>query len=359
MLLLTTEITIIGGGPAGMCAALAAAKQGAEVTILERETELGGQLVKQTHQFFGSEKQYAGVRGIDIGDLLEEKIKDSSYIEVKTDSTVQAIYHDGIIAFEEEEVYKKLSSRQTIIATGASEKMLPFPNNDLPGVYGAGAVQTLMNQHGVVPGEKVLMIGAGNIGLIVSYQLMQAGVEVKGIIEGTSEIGGYHVHAAKIRRMGVPILTNHTIKEAIGDDYVEGAVICELDENWEQVEGTEEEVEIDAICLAVGLSPLQELLRHIDCKMEYVPELSGYAPVRDENLETTISGYYVAGDVSGVEEASSAMMEGRIAGFAAAEAIGYDENAQKLKEEYRKELEILRSGPVGEEIRKGLKEIVI
>jgi sarcosine oxidase subunit alpha len=357
--LLTTEIAIIGGGPAGMCAALAAADQGAEVIILDREKELGGQLVKQTHRFFGSEKQYAGVRGIDIGTLLEEQVHNHAGIEVKTDSTVLSIYHDGVIAFEEKDTYKKLTSRQTIIATGASEKMLPFPNNDLPGVYGAGAVQTLMNQHGIVPGEKVLMIGAGNIGLIVSYQLMQAGVQVEAIIEGASQVGGYKVHAAKIRRMGVPILTSNTIKEAIGDECVKGAVICELDSNWDSVEGTERELDVDAICLSVGLSPLQEILRHIKCEMKYVPQLSGYVPIRDENLETNISGYYVAGDVAGVEEASSAMMEGRIAGLAAAEAIGFAENVDELKEEYCKELQILRSGEVGKEIRTGLKELVI
>ena len=92
-----------------------------------------------------------------------------------------------------------------ILATGASEKFLEFPGNDLPGIYGAGAVQTLMNVAGVKPAERVLMVGAGNIGLIVSYQLMQAGVEVAGIIEAAPKIGGYLVHASKIRLSGLGI----------------------------------------------------------------------------------------------------------------------------------------------------------
>ncbi len=355
--MLTTEIAVIGGGPAGLCAALAAAGQGAEVTIIDRESTLGGQLVKQTHQFFGSEEQMAGTRGIEIGEILAEKCKNHSHIEIMTDCPVLSIYHDGVIALEKEERYEKMVARQTIIATGASENYLPFPNNDLPGVYGAGAVQTLMNQYGVLPGNKVLMIGAGNIGLIVSYQLVQAGVEVAEIIEALPEIGGYHVHAAKIRRMGVDISVSHTITKAIGENWVEGAEICQVDENWQKVSGSERELDVDAICLAVGLSPLQDLLRHIGCEMEYVPELGGYTPVRDENMETTISGYFVAGDVAGVEEASSAMMEGRIAGAEAAQAIGYDKNADEVKEKYQSELETLRAGPVGEEISEGLNKV--
>jgi sarcosine oxidase, subunit alpha len=128
-----------------------------------------------------------------------------------------------------------------IIATGASEKFLGFPNNDLPGIYGAGAVQTLMNVYGVKPGNNVLMVGAGNIGLIVSYQLMQAGVNVEGIVEAAPRIGGYLVHASKIRRMGVPIYTSHTVKEAHGTDTLTGATIIQLDETWQPIPGTEKE----------------------------------------------------------------------------------------------------------------------
>lgn len=357
-MLLTAEITVIGGGPAGMCAALAANEQGASVIVLERNKNLGGQLVKQTHMFFGSEKQYAGIRGIDIASMLEEKCRNNNNIEVRTDADVLGIYHDGVITFEQGDRYRKLNGEQIIIATGASEKVIPFPNNDLPGVYGAGAVQTLMNEHGVIPGENVLMVGAGNIGLIVSYQLLQAGVNVKGIIEAAPFIGGYKVHAAKVERLGVPILTSHTIREALGEKYVEGAVITELDSNWEPIPGAERTIEVDTICLAVGLTPLQELLRNVECKMKYVSKLGGYVPVRDENLETSIDGIYVAGDVSGIEEASSAMMEGRIAGYAAAETLGY-EDKNNLKEEFRRELRILRSGKVGKHIREGLQEIVV
>lgn len=353
--MLHTEVAIIGGGPAGMSAAIAAANQGARVTLFDMGKKLGGQLVKQTHRFFGSEKEYAGIRGIDIAKILTEEVEKNKLIDVKLDTTVLAIYSDGVISYEQGKEYKRMTSEKTIIAAGAAEKMLLFENNDLPGVYGAGAVQTLMNQHGIVPGNKVLMIGAGNIGLIVSYQLMQAGVKVAAIIDAAPKVGGYLVHASKIRRLGIPILTQHTIKKALGNETVEGAVICEVDDKFNPIEGTDQTIDADIICLAVGLSPQGELVRQAGCEVKYVPSLGGFVPLRDENLQTTAKGIYVAGDTAEVEEASAAMVEGTIAGLSAAESLGYGTNIAEIKESFKNDLDILRSGAVGEKIKSGLQ----
>jgi sarcosine oxidase, subunit alpha len=353
------EILIIGGGPAGLSAAAAAANLGAGVLILERDDKLGGQLVKQTHKFFGSQKQYAGDRGYQIGHLLIEQCSANPNIEVWSETTALGIYDDGVVTAEKVGKHLKIKPQKIIVATGASEKMITFPNNDMPGIYGAGAVQTLMNVHGIVPGQRVLMIGAGNIGLIVSYQLLQAGVEVAAIIEAAPTIGGYLVHASKIRRAGVPILTSHTIKEAYGEQSVEGAIICMLDENWQAIPGSEQDLKVDVICLAVGLSPLTELCFQADCEMKYVPELSGHVPLRNDYLETTRHGLYVAGDVSGVEEASSAMVEGRLAGLSAATSLGHGRDAApKLQAEALAELSELRAGPAGQKTLQGLKKLM-
>ncbi len=353
------EVLIIGGGPAGLCAAAAAADLGAGVLIIERDDKLGGQLVKQTHKFFGSRKQYAGERGYQIGNLLIEQCSTKAKVEICSGTTALGIYEDGVVTAEKDGQHLKIKPQKIIIATGASEKMITFPNNDMPGIYGAGAVQTLMNVHGIVPGQRVLMIGAGNIGLIVSYQLLQAGVDVAAIIEAAPTIGGYLVHAAKIRRAGVPILTSHTIKEAYGKESVEGAILCRLDENWRPISGSEQDLKVDVICLAVGLSPLTELCFQADCQMHYVAELSGHVPLRNEYLETTRPGLYVAGDVSGVEEASSAMVEGRLAGISAAYSLGYGKDAAlKLQAEALAELSELRAGPAGQKTMQGLKKLM-
>ncbi|WP_041275973.1 NAD(P)/FAD-dependent oxidoreductase [Desulfosporosinus acidiphilus] len=352
------EVLIIGGGPAGLCAAAAAAELGAGVLLLERDDKLGGQLVKQTHKFFGSKKQYAGERGYQIGNVLIEQCSAKPKVEVWSEATALGIYDDGVVTAEKDGQHIKIKPKKIIVSTGASEKMIAFPNNDMPGIYGAGAVQTLMNVHGIVPGQRVLMVGAGNIGLIVSYQLLQAGVDVAAIIEAAPAIGGYLVHASKIRRAGVPILTSYTIKEAYGKESVEGAIICQLDEHWQEIPGSEQDLTVDVICLAVGLSPLTELCFQADCQMKYVPELSGHVPLRNEYLETTRPGLYVAGDVSGVEEASSAMVEGRLAGISAAYSLGYGQDtAAKLQEDALAELSELRAGPAGQKTLQGLKKL--
>jgi sarcosine oxidase subunit alpha len=349
-----TEIAVVGAGPAGLSAALAAASCGARVTLIDREDRLGGQLVKQTHKFFGSQKQRAGIRGIAIGTDLADRAMSDPNIDVMLECTALAYYSDNVLTLEQREKYIKMKAQRLVVTTGASEKMLPFPNNDLPGIYGAGAVQTLMNVHGVKPGQRVLMIGAGNIGLIVSYQLLQAGVGVAAVVEALPRIGGYAVHASKIRRMGVPILTSHSVKEAHGKDVLEGATVWRIGPDWQGIPGTEKYIECDVMCLAVGLSPLTELLWQAGCEMKYVGALGGHVAIHDDNLETTAKGVFVAGDASGVEEASSAMVGGRLAGYSAAASLGRCPDFQQKKAEALEQLSELRAGPTGEKIRKGL-----
>ncbi|MBN2286061.1 MAG: FAD-dependent oxidoreductase [Tissierellales bacterium] len=357
--MIQTQLAIIGGGPAGLCAAISAAESGSKVLLIERNDTLGGQLVKQTHMFFGSEKQYASTRGIDIAKILLDKLEEhKDNITIMKDTTVLGIYEDGVItAMRDEDKYMKIKPEALIVATGASEKFLAFPNNDLPGIYGAGAVQTLMNVHGVKPGNKVLMVGAGNIGLIVSYQLMQAGVKVEAIIDAAPKIGGYLVHASKIRRMGVPIYTSYTVKEAIGSDALEKAIIWKLDEAWKPIAGSEISFDVDVMCVSVGLTPLNELLVMSGCEMQYIPELSGIVPMRNENYQTTVPHIFTAGDSCGVEEASSAMVEGYLAGLCASDHIGnrhpmYEEK----KADFINQLEGLRSGPEAAHIRSGVEK---
>jgi len=348
------EVVVVGSGPAGLSAALAAAEEGARVCLLERDHFLGGQLVKQTHMFFGSEGQYASHRGLEIKNILENQAKDHPQITMFTGANVLGYYENGALLVEHNREAVRFYPEKLIVASGAREKVLNFPNWDLPGIYGAGAVQTLMNVDGVRPGKRVVMVGAGNIGVIVSYQLVQAGVEVAAILEASPLIGAYLVHASKVRRLGIPIYTSTTVQEAHGDQCLEGITTVRLDEDWSPRAGTEEEMDLDVLCISVGLAPLAELLVQAGCRTEYVPELGGYTPVRDDKFETNVPGIYVAGDVSGIEEACSAMVEGKLAGMYAAASLGYAQaDFWKRVHEARRDLAVLRKGPVGEVIRKG------
>jgi thioredoxin reductase len=225
---------------------------------------------------------------------------------------------------------------------------------------GAGAIQTMINVHRVLPGRRVLLLGSGNVGLIVAYQLLQAGAEVVALVEALPQIGGYGVHAAKIRRAGVPILVSTTITQACGSPSVSGVVLSQLDGGGKPLAGSETTLAVDTVGVAVGLTPLAELAWLAGCQFVFSPRLGGHVPLHDDNMETTRPGVYVAGDITGVEEASSAMEEGRMAGIAVAQALGLADPAVTAADmiEVRTRLELLRAGPFGLARRTAKAEII-
>jgi sarcosine oxidase subunit alpha len=353
----TTEICVIGGGPAGLEAALAAKELGAEVMIIDDNPILGGQLIKQTHKFFGSKAHYCGVRGIDIATILSEKATNMR-IQVVNNATVVGYYDNDTLGILREDSLLSLRAERYIFATGATENMLAFENADLPGVYGAGAVQTMMNVFGVIPGKRAVVIGSGNIGLIVPYQLLQAGVEVAAIVEIMDHFGGYYVHGAKIKRAGVPIYLKHTVIEAQGKESVEAAVISKVGDDYTCLLGTEKTIECDMILIAIGLSPLCELLYQAGCRIDYLPELGGHIPYHDQHMQTSKPNIFVCGDLACIEEASTAMLEGRIAGARAFESLhGKKAEAETLARNAQKELGIIRTSPFEERIVFGKKKL--
>ncbi|MGM0421315.1 MAG: NAD(P)/FAD-dependent oxidoreductase, partial [Bacillota bacterium] len=350
------ELVVVGAGPAGLSAAIEAARAGVDVLLIDENRKAGGQLFKQIHKFFGSSAHRSGVRGIDIG---KELINESRHlgVDVWLDSVVIGVFAGNQLAVERKlaDGNKRLETIQTqklIIATGASEKVINFAGWTLPGVMGAGAAQTMINVHRVLPGKQVLMIGSGNVGLIVSYQLIQAGAEVVGVIDAAPEVGGYGVHAAKIERLGVPIYLKHTILQARGEqeEGVTGAVVAQVDDSWQAIPGTEKELDVDVITIAAGLKPLAELANMAGCASTYISELGGWVPLHNENMESTVSGLYVVGDVTGVEEANTALEEGRLAGLDAAEKLGKLPPAESFeqKAEVKERVRGLRLGPFGE-----------
>lgn len=353
---ITTDIAVIGAGSAGLSAAYQAAAAGADVLVIDENELPGGQLFKQIHKFFGSREHQAGVRGFNIGTQLLERVEKSG-AKAMMDSLVYGLLPDKSMGLVSGGVNYTVKAKKIIIASGAKENYMAFPGSTLPGVMGAGAAQTMININRVLPGKRIVMVGSGNVGLIVSYQLLQAGAEVLALVEGAPAIGGYGVHAGKIRRAGTPIFVSHTVKRVWGDGAVEHVEIAAVDASWNPVPGSEKVFEADTLCLAVGLNPMTELAWMAGCEFVFIPVLGGHVPMHDENMETTVPGIYVAGDVTGVEEASSAMEEGNLSGVAAAEALGCisKEEAQHKKAEIRARLDTLRSGMFGKK-RKTAKE---
>ncbi|MCH4199967.1 MAG: FAD-dependent oxidoreductase [Clostridium tyrobutyricum] len=344
------DVIVVGAGPAGLSSAIEAAKRGLKVVVFDENSRPGGQLFKQIHKFFGSKEHKAKIRGFKIGEELLKDANDTG-VECVLDAVVIGLYLDKevVVKIGDEVVHYKGDT--VIIATGASENMVTFDGWTLPGVVGAGAAQTMMNLHGVQIGKKILILGSGNVGLVVGYQLLQAGCEVVAVVDAAPKIGGYGVHAAKMARCGVPFYLSHTIIKAEGDECVTGVTIGEVDGRWKIIPGTEKHFDVDTICLAVGLSPMSQLTKMAGCSMEENPKKGGLVPVCDEYGETSIKGIFAAGDVSGIEEASSAMIGGKISGVSACYRLGFIDK-QELKtvtDDLRKALSSLRQGMFGPE----------
>ena len=337
------DMIVVGAGPAGLSAAIEAAKHGVKPIVFDENARPGGQLFKQIHKFFGSKEHKAKIRGFKIGEeLLEEAEKYG--VEVVLNATVVGLYPDKEVTVRIEGEIKHFKGDSILIATGASENMVNFKGWTLPGVIGAGAAQTMMNLHHILPGKRILMLGSGNVGLVVSFQLMQAGCEVVALCDAAPRIGGYGVHAAKVARCGVPFYLSHTIVEAEGDECVTGVTIGQVGPDWKIIPGTEKHFDVDTICLAVGLSPMSQLLDQAGCRMKDTK--GGFVPDCDEEGQTSVPGIYAAGDVSGIEEASSAMIEGRMSGITIAEYLGFAENEEKEAriKELEAQLDTLRQG---------------
>ena len=214
-----------------------------------------------------------------------------------------------------------------MVATGAREKMLSFPGNTLPGIYGAGAFQTLVNRDLVKSARRVLIVGGGNVGLIAGYHAIQAGIEVVALVEALPRVGGYKVHADKLKRLGVPIYTGHTVVAARGTDKVETVTIARLDEHWKVVPDTHRTFEVDTLLMAVGLAEVNEF----------------YLKAQKWGMDA-----FCAGDAQEIAEASAAMFTGKIEGFKIAQSLGIE--AGDIPGEWDAKAAILKSKP-GREVR--------
>lgn len=343
------EVIVVGAGPAGLGAAIEVAKAGGKPLLLDENSRPGGQLFKQIHKFFGSKEHYAGTRGFVIGQQLLDTAHELG-VDFQLDTKVWGIFSDGSITATDGEKSVRYRGRYIILATGASENALSFPGCTLPGVITAGAAQTLINVEHVLPGKQIVVVGSGNVGLIVSYQLMQAGARVKAILEALDQVSGYEVHAAKVRRAGVPIMLSHTVARALGSQALEAVEIARLNESMCPVPGSEQIIHCDTLCLAVGLTPRVDLASVSKCSMVYSPALGGILPWHDESMHTSEERIFVAGDLAGIEEASTALDEGRMAGISAAHKLGLigEEEYRNQKEQIMRRLDVLRAGPVGE-----------
>ncbi len=321
---LEIPVLIIGGGPAGMSAAIQLGQRGIKTLLVDDKDRLGGKLVLQTHRFFGSiNAVYAGTRGIDIATKLEGQVREHDAVEIWLNSAALAVFSDGKVGvLRGAQSYVLIRPQVLLVAAGAREKSLAFRGNTLPGVYGAGAFQTLVNRDLVAAAERLFIVGGGNVGLIAGYHALQAGIQVVGLVEALPECGGYKVHKDKLHRMGVPIYTSHTILSANGAEQVESVTIAQVDKAFKPIPGTEKSFACDTVLIAVGLDPVSEF----------------YAKAQQFGLTA-----FAAGDAEEIAEASAAMFSGKIKGLEVARALGHE--VGEIPSDWYRTAELLRSKP--------------
>lgn len=306
-----TTVAIIGAGPAGLAARAKLNELAIPNIVIDSQDKTGGQFLMQTHRFFFFEEKnlFGGRRGFDIAsDLVGESSEG-----IMLNCTVWDIMQDKRIAAKNirtGEIFY-VDCDQLIVATGAVPYFPAFANDDIPGVYTAAVVQKMMNRELTLLGKNILTVGAGNIGYLTSYQLMQAGANVKAIIEAMPREGGFPVQANRVRRLGIPILTAKTVVKAIPSadgKSVSGAVIADA-KDLEPVPGTEKLIDgIDLVNICAGLVPDNQLLK--------------------KGQEVFGTKCYGAGDSLRISEGTSAVLRGTQVAHEIADSLNirYDYN---------------------------------
>ena len=297
------DIVIIGGGPAGLAAAAAARKSGVEkILILERDKELGGILNQCIHNGFGLHTFNEELTGPEYAARFIEQVKELE-IEYKLHTMVMDISPDKVVtAMNREEGMFQIQAGAVILAMGCRERSrgaLNIPGYRPAGIYSAGTAQRLVNREGFLPGREVVILGSGDIGLIMARRMTFEGAKVKVVAELMPYSGGLKRNIVQcLDDYGIPLKLSHTVVEIRGKERLTGVTIAKVDEKGKPIPGTEEDYDCDTLLLSVGLIPENELSRGAGVDMS--PVTSG--PIVNESLETNIEGVFACGNVLHVHD---------------------------------------------------------
>ena len=297
------DIVIIGGGPAGLSAAVAARKNGTEsILILERDDKLGGILNQCIHNGFGLHTFQEELTGPEYAGRFVTQAEELR-IEYKLHTMVMDISADKVVtAMNQEEGMFQIQAKAVILAMGCRERSrgeLNIPGYRPAGIFSAGTAQRLVNSEGYLPGRKVVILGSGDIGLIMARRMTLEGADVQVVAELMPYSGGLKRNIVQcLDDFGIPLKLSHTVIDIKGKERVEGITLAEVNAEGRPIPGTEEEYECDTLLLSVGLIPENELSRGMGIEMN--PVTSG--PKVNESLETNIEGVFACGNVLHVHD---------------------------------------------------------
>ena len=338
-----TDIAVIGGGPAGLAAAVSAHENNTKVLIIERDFELGGILHQCIHNGFGLQIFDKELTGPEFAQRYINKVQDlkipvklnTMVLDIKPDKTIYAVNKsDGLL---------EIKAKAIILAMGCRERTrgnIRIPGTRPAGVYTAGLAQKLVNIEGLLPGKKFVILGSGDIGMIMARRLTLEGAEVKAVVEILSYTSGLIRNRVQcLDDFNIPLLLRHTVTEIRGKDRVESIVVSEVDEKWNLIKGTEKVFECDTLLLSVGLIPENELSKKVNIKIDQITN----GPIINNYFQTNIEGIYACGNVLHVNDlVDNVALEGHQAAKFASEYI-----KQSIKKDGKKYLRTKKGRNIG------------
>lgn len=328
------DLVVIGGGPGGLAAAIEAKKNGIDnILVIERDKELGGILQQCIHNGFGLHEFKEELTGPEYAQRFIEKLLEMN-IEYKLDTMVLDLTEDKKIhAINSKDGYMVIEAKAVILAMGCRERTrgaISIPGDRPSGVFTAGAAQRFINMEGYMVGKKVLILGSGDIGLIMARRLTLEGAEVQAVVELMPFSGGLTRNIVQcLDDYNIPLYLSHTVIDIVGKERVEKVVIAKVDENRKPIPGTEREYECDTLLLSVGLIPENDISRKTGLEIDR--RTNGL--IVNEMMETSASGIFACGNVVHVHDlVDFVSAEARKAGAAAARYIKNEVKDGEYKE---------------------------